>query len=895
MKWLFSLGYRLSTLTRRRRHQADLSREVRFHLEERTRELQAQGLAAAEAERAARREFGAADVFEEACRDAWGLRWWHDFRRDAALAIRRMRQQKGYVAVITLTFALCVSLNTFMLGLTDALLLNPGLYPEEDRLVFLWEGDNTFASNHDRGNMPLALEADIREGAPALAQYSPYNYSLSHVGWVPEEARTDLVESFRVGADYFETLRVSPVLGRAFAAADVRGSGARVAILTDSAWRRHFNRDPMVLGRSIRVDSVRHEVVGVMPRDFVPAPESTLTRDGDFGVLLPFSDADKEAFVAQFFPFAGVNAVGRLASGASAEQAVQQIDALKTRLHPERYAGDRADLNGTRARPLGSELTRSWVDKLVLLQGASLLIMVLGCVNIAGLISGRNLGRLRELAVRAALGAGKSRLVAQLVTESLILSLLGGILGFGLAIAEQEIARAAGMFDALAIDPQLARRPMMLLASVGLAAAAGALAGVMALWPLLRRDDLDMYLKQDARTGTTGRAATAWRDGLVTAQVALAVTLLVASGLLAKSFGRMLEVDLGFNSERLLTAWIKLPESRFDVDGKRDFMVRLDRELQTMPGLEAATLANQPPMNVTGGPGFVIEGLEPAENMPWPRCNLFTVGLGFGETLGISVQRGRGFAASDMEPGAPNVILVDQLLVDRHLGSEEPIGQRVHLNGRWWTVIGVAETVHYQDVTNPLRQPTIYQNYAQRPPWWFVAILRTSGEPARMIEPLRAAISRVDPEIGAFNFETMDEMVTRSYADRTTLLSLSGVFTGVALLLVVLGIYGSVAQSVAARTREIGVRMALGANPGRVVTEVLRGGMTRFGVGAAVGLAGAVAVARLITAQLYATSPYDGGVYLIVLLVLAAAVAAACVGPARRAARVDPLVALRAE
>lgn len=882
--------------TSRRRRQEELRREMAFHQEERTAELMAAGRTPREAAEEAQREFGPTEVFKEACRDAWGWRWWHDFRRDVAFAGRRMLQHKRHSVIVVATFAMCVSLTTFTLGLTDALLLNPGLYPEEERLVFLWEGDNTFASVQERGFFPIVLEKPVKESVAAFSDVAYFDYNLSHVNWHAGDEPAELMENFLVGPDYFETLRVQPVIGRAFRADEVAGEGARVVVLMHETWRRRFGRDPNVLGKMIRIDSVPHEVVGVMPADFVPPPETGLTRTGEFGLLLPLTDAFKAGYVARFFPFVGFNVVARLADGATMPQATEQIDRVKVQLFPERYqVSDRTDVQRTRMRHLGEELTRSWGGKLALLQGAALLMLVLGCVNIAGLVAGRNLGRIRELAVRAALGASRVRLATQLATETMVLSLTGGVLGIGLAIMEHEAARAAGMFDALAVAPRIIDRPVVLLGCVGLAALSGVAAGLMALWPLLRRDDLDKYLKQDARTGTTGRSAALWRDGLVVAQVALAVVLLVATGLLARSFGQMLREDLGFKTDRLLIAWIKLPEHRFDNAARREFMLRLDRELRAMPGVEMATLANQPPMNVTGGPGFRIEGLEPGPNMPWPRCNLFTVGLGFMDLLGVPVLRGRGFEPRDFEPEAPSVILVDQLFVDRHLSDRDPLGQRVFLNGRWWTIVGVAASIHYQDVTNAIRQPTVYQNFSQRPPWWFVTLLRTEGDPVQAIGPLRLAVSRVDPDIGAFSFETMDAVVERSYADRRIMLSLGGIVSGVALLLVGLGLYGSMSQAVAGRTREIGVRMALGADPSGIVRGVLRQGFFRFALGAGLGLAGSGGVARLIAAQLFATSPFEGIVYLGVLALLALAVGLACLGPARRAARVDPVVALRTE
>lgn len=887
--------HRLTSLARHRRRQTDLRKEMGFHLAERTDELVRSGLDPVSARREARREFGVNDRFEEECRDAWGLRGWQNLRMDVKLAFRRLRRSKTFAAVVALTFALCVSLNTFTLGVLDSLLLNPGLFPDEDALVFLWEGDSTFASGHDRGLFPLELEDGLRRQTATLADAAYYTYAVSHVEWSAEAREVDLVENFVVGPEYFATLGVQPLRGRAFLESDVAGSGAPVAIITHQAWRNRFRGVADVVGRTIRIDGVVHEVVGVMPAKFVAPPDSWTTGFGAFEVLLPLTQDYRERYRSQFGHWVGLSVVGRLAPGASGEQAMTEIDALKRRLHPDRYEVADTPIAVTRYRYLGGELTREWADKLFLLQGAALVVLLLGCINIAGLIAGRNLARLRELAVRSALGASRARLVSQLLCESVMLSALGGVAGVGLAMVEFTAARSLGLFEQLLIDPQLSGRPGVLVASVGVAVLSGVGAGLVALWPVVARNNLDRYLKQDSRTGTSGRSAVAWRNGLVTTQVALAVMLLAASGLLTQSFSRALEVDLGFDPDHLLTARIKLPEDRYDAPAKRDFMLRLERELQTLPGIEAATLANQPPMAVTGGPGFAIEGNEPPEGASWPRCNLFTAGIGFAETLGIPVLRGRGFDARDEVPGNPPTVLVDQRFMDQYLPGEDPIGRRVHLNGRWWSIVGVVANVHYQDVTNALRPPTIYQTYHQRPPWWFVVMLRTRDDPMQSEAALRQAVAKVDPDIGVFNFETMDTLVTRSFADRVTLLTLCVVFTLVALLLTALGVYGLMAQGVAGRTREIGVRMAIGADAGIVIRQVLRDGMKHFGWGAGAGLVGSFAFARLLAAQLYATSPYDVRVYLAVLLVLACAIAAACIVPARRAAKVDPLIALRAE
>jgi putative ABC transport system permease protein len=811
--------------------------------------------------------------------------------QDLRYAVRTLRRTPGFTAAAIAALALGIGAATAVWSVVQAVLLAPLPFPAADRLALVWsrsdEAPETWLS--------LPEIEDLRRGTAfaGVAALRDWTFNLTG-GGEPEE-----VAAAAVSADLFPLLGVAPALGRAFLPEEDRAGAGRVALLSDELWRRRFAADPAVLGRRLDLDGEGHTVVGVLPAGFrIPPPSSVFPARVDVWVPL-----DPVLFdpVLRRRDVHHLHALGRLAAGATVEGARAEVAALGRRLareHPEAYA---APGWGLAVEPLREQVVRGARPALLLLSGAVALLLLLVCANVAHLILARNATRAREIAVRAALGAGRGRLARQLLTESLALALAGGALGVLLASAAVDLLAAHGPGDL----PRLGEAAVDGRVLAFALAASLATAAIFGLGPALRGAALSGAgsagsagdgLRAAGRGVSAGPRIARARDLLAVSQIALALVLLAGSGLLAKSFLALRAAPSGFAPAGVLTLRLSLPATRYPGAGDRPaFFAELERRLAALPGVRAAGAVSHLPLSGTVlGSGFVAEG-GPAAGTE-VAADLRGTTPGYFAAMGIPLVRGRGFRDAD-GPEAPPVAVVDETLAGRLWPGEDPVGKRL----RWirsdvpLQVVGVARSVRHVGLGVP-PEPTVYRPYAQyaRATALFVAV-RGNGSAESLAEEVRAAVRALDPGQPVADLRGMESRVEESLGRPRFQALLLGGFAAAALLLAAVGLYGVISYSVAQRTHEIGVRMALGATPGTVRRMVVGRGAAITAAGLAAGLLLALGLARLLAGLLYGVAATDPATYAAVVLLLGAVALLATWLPARRATRVDPLAALNAE
>jgi predicted permease len=861
---------------------ADVDAELAFHLDARVRELEAEGHSAAEAQARARREFGDVREARDELRaiDRGRVRrvragdWWDGVRQDARFAVRALRRRPLFLASAVLTLALGIGANAAIFSVVNGVLLKPLPYAAPERLVRVWTSGKVPFGIYDL----VAPQARAYRGLAGAE--SGRQVSVTGAG---EPARLGI--SF-VTPNLFDVLGVRPALGRAFAP-DAREPGhERAVLMSDALWRARYGADPRVVGRTITLDGVPHTVAGVMPASFrfpnadvqlwtVPAVDRA-SRDYWWGTYLAL--------------------VGRLAPGVTLAQAAAEARPLIERARgafPIRMPDDWG--RGVDVVPLRESVVGGARQTLLVLLGAVGLVLLVACVNVATLYAERAAGRTREIAVRASLGAGRRRLARQLLTESLLVAALGATAGVAFAWGALRglvalLPPGVPRVEEIGID----------LRVLGVTAALATLSGLaFGLLPALRasRQDAQAAL----RGGASGHAAGARAPrALVVAQVALAVVLVSSAGLLVKSFWRLHQVELGFRTERVLMAVVPNPVVASDTLARvwAFYEAALER-VRALPGVREAAFARGLPFG--GGAYFAASVVEDHPTPPGgiPPLPIVTWSTGdYLRTLGIPLRRGRALAPTDRE-GTPRVGLVDEEAARLFWPGEDPIGRRIRYtwepNG-WITIVGVVGTVR-RDSLSAAPAPSLYvpMRQAIAGPMRLAVRVDAAADPAALAPALRAAVAAVDPTVPVGDVTPLGVVVDDSAARPRFTMLLLGAFALVAVLLGAVGIYGVVAAGVARRRREIGVRLALGASAGRVRGMVLREGAALAGLGVAAGLVGALAAGRLLRGLLFGVGPADPAVLLAVPVVLALVALAATLLPARRAARVEPLVVIRTE
>jgi predicted permease len=801
--------------------------------------------------------------------------------QDIRYAFRRLRKSPGFAVVAILTLALGIGANSAIFSVVNAVLLRSLPYADAERLVLVAHVTNT----GDRAPMSPANFRDVRKEVRSLEELSFWTYSGSTLTGVGDPVR---LEGAGVGAHFFEVMKAAPLLGRTFRPDENEPGRNRVAVLGHGVWRQRFGSDPRIVGRTLTLDGEPYEVVGVMPEEFgFPSSRDVWVPqeyDADF-----VADASRGAWF--------ISGIGRLKPGVSHEQAAREVGALAARLKT-RYPETNAQV-GMTSVSLREQMVGGVRVSLLVLLGAVGLVMLIACANVANLLLARAAAREGEVAVRVALGAGRGRLMRQLLAESMVLAVLGGVAGLVLAVW--------GTGALVALDPEGIPRLGEVRVDAPVAAftlGVSLLAGVLfGLVPAVQvtRSGLFGSLREGGRGALSGRGSARMRNTLVVAEMALAVMLLAGAGLLIRSFVRLQSVDPGFRTEGALSFTLSLPEAAYRGEPARAaFYDRLQERLAALPGVRETAAVSELPM---GGSArfltFEVEGAEPVQPGREPVSQILRATPGYFRTMGIPVERGRAIAPED-RAGAPRVMLMNREAARRFFPGQDPVGRRIRLalgddtTTVSWEVVGVVGDVRQFGVGED-PEPAMFFPQAQAPEGSMGVVLRTAVAPLSVAGAVRREVKALDPDLPVNDLQPLEQLTAESVSQPRFYMLLLSIFAGVALALAAIGIFGVISYGVAQRTREIGVRVALGADPASVLRIVVGGALGLAGLGVGIGLLGALAGTRVLSGLLFGVTATDPATYAGVAALLMGVAALASWLPARAATRVDPAIALRAE
>jgi putative ABC transport system permease protein len=804
------------------------------------------------------------------------------FLQDLRYGVRMLLKHPGFTVIAVLALALGIGANSAIFSVVNTVLLRPLPFAEPERLVRLGEGPR--GQRPERGVFSFPDYKDVQAQAQTLEAVAGYQGS-GGVLTTTDGTEPERVRGANVAADYFNVLGVQPELGRVFTRAEDQPN-ATVIVISHSLWQRRFGANPQALGQQLKFGNSIMTVIGVMPAGF-EFPFRAEHQD----YWEPINDRptpDREQRDARM-----LDVIARLKPGVTVAQARAELETIARRLEQQYPA---ANTNIAIAPvALHDDLTGDVRPALFILLGAVGLVLLIACANVANLLLARATARQKEIAIRTALGASRLRIVRQLLIESLLLALAGGGLGLLLAMWGVDLLVAASPADIPRVQ-QVGLDARVLAFTLALSALTGIIFGLV---PALHasKPDLNDALKDGSRGSTESLRRNRVRSFLVVAEVALSLMLLIGAGLLLKSFMRLLQTDAGFDAGHVLTLDIPLSRQRYDTPAKQaDFFHRLIERAQTLPGIETAGVVNILPLSdLDESISFQIAGRPPAPPGAVPEGNYTIASPGYFAALKLALRAGRLFNAQD-NAQAPPVALVSEALVRRYFAGENPIGQRLKLDSEDQPreIVGIVGDVRRAALETEAR-PEYYLPYEQAAERRMNLVVRTPGDAAAMTATVRGAVKELDKDQLIWQTRTLEELRSASVASRRFNMMLLGLFAVVALLLAVLGIYGVMAYSVTRRTHEIGVRIALGAQARDVLKLIIGQGMTLAVIGVGLGLLGALAVTRTMASLLYGVSATDPAIFAGLALLLAFVAFVACYVPARRATKVDPMVALRYE
>ncbi|MGH7499697.1 MAG: ABC transporter permease [Gemmatimonadales bacterium] len=879
-------GRQLKSLIWRDNVADQVDAELDFHLEMLTRELAERGMTAEAARAEAVRRFGNLPAVNAACRniarkterDVRRTEYFAELRQDAAHAVRQLRRAPGFTAVALLTLILAIGANTAIFSVVSAVLLRPFPYPSADRLTVLWASVGSQERN-------LVSFPDLTEWRARNRTFTDMGMARTQsVNLTGGEEPDRLVGCF-VTANTLRLLGARTVIGRLFTDEETaEGTGQRVAVLSNAVWKSRFGGDPHILGRTLILNGRPHVVIGVTAAEY----------QDPFGppeVWIPITSAPNGNWLTRDNPaFWGV---GLLRLGVSREKAQRDLSSIAGELareFPATNAGVDAAL-----LTIQDYLVGQVRPPLLILLGFVALVLLIACANIANLQLARSTSRRREMSLRAALGAGRGRLVRQLLTESVMLALIGG--GAGILLTRWAIdALVTAVPGGLPAFGEIGLDNHVLFFSVGVTVVAGLLFGAMPAIYAARADLHDSLQVRGAGSATGGRGDV--RNTFVAVQLALCIVLLVGAGLLTRSLGRLQQEKLGFDPENLLTAEFRLPAAKYQRDEQIvQFASAAIERIRAVPGIRSAALLGSVPLSGNWATtSYLPDGRSPPASGILPTTQVNAVTDGFFTTMGVPLLQGRDFDTAD-RAGALPVAVVSEELARSAWPGESAIGKRLKIVGPpdvWATVVGLVGNVKQFTLSEPVAAQ-LYVAKAQNPGIFSSVVARTDGDPDALGHEMRSAIWSVDRDQPVWKIRSMRSLVDRDMAPHRFITILTGSFALLALLLAAIGVYGVMSYAVAQRTKEIGIRMALGAGQAEVVRMVVTRGLRIIGVATVLGLAAAWIAARLIRNQLFGVSATDLLTFVTVPAGLAVVASLACYLPARRAARVDPLIALQSE
>ena len=817
--------------------------------------------------------------------------------QDLRFAVRAMVRNPSFSAAVIATLALGIGANTAIFSVVDGVLLRPAPVRALDRLAMVWETDRKSGTLHEPSSIPDYF--DFRSRARTLGELAAF--TPAEVNLTPDNGDPQRLAALAVTREFLPLAGLQPLIGRTFNADEDVPGGPRAAVISEELWARLYQRDPAVLGRSIRLNDLSWTIVGVMPSS------------ADFGTLQILSAADYGRGFADrggrtrvdvWAPLrANPNAsrdnhpifvVGRLADGATQAQAHQELAAITADLERQYPVND---ARGANVQPLGDVVFGPVRPVLLVLLAAVLLVLLVACANVINLLLARGEARTREITVRLALGASGARLARQFFVESAVLVAAGAALG--------ALAASSGLQLLLALAPASLPRvesvgidARVLAATLGMSVVAAVMFGVLPARQAWRRS-------LNSAVQAEGRASAAieqrrFRSTMVVAELTLAVMLMVGAGLLIRSLWTLQQVNPGFRAAGVMKAEFQLPPSRYPQNFNvyprwveiSHFTDELRQRALALPGVEAVAVAGAHPLDAGITSSISVVGRE-AEAHDWPEPSIRSVDAGYFETLGLSVLAGRAFTMAD-DAAAPTVILINEAARRRYFLGRDPMNQQISLWGSRRTVIGVVgnERLHGLAEETP---PAVYLPLGQAPIGGGSVMVRFSGDPAALTLALRRVVKEIDPALPLYGVEPLSETLSASLGQRRFTMLVLGSFAAVSLLLAIIGVHGVLSYTVSQRTREIGIRMALGADLRAVRALVLSQGARLVGYGLGLGLLGALAVTRALAALLYGVSPADPVTFGTIAALLAAVAMLACWLPARRAARTDPMIAIRSD
>jgi predicted permease len=808
---------------------------------------------------------------------------------DLKYALRSLSKTPGFTLIAIATLALCIGANSAIFSVVHAILLKPYPWPDSDRLVYVYNTYPLMGLPNAGVSIPDYL--DRRAGVSGFADtamFTNMSYNLSADG-EPER-----IVGQRVTPSLFTTLQAAAARGRLFTDADAQPGSDHVIVLSHALWKNRFGANPDLIGQTIRLNTEPYTVIGVMPESFYfPAPRVQAWVPFTF---LPKERTDDERGNEYS------SMIARLKPGATAESVQRDLDVIQAH-NAERLADSREfyKTSGFGGRSIGflEQNVGNIRGMLWLVQAGVAAALLIGCANVASLLLARAVARERELAIRAALGAGRARLMRLLLTESLLLFLAGGGLGLLVAWWGVDAFGSLGLSTlprAFGVQLDFSVFAFTLLCALLTGLAFGALPAWSA-----SRGDAAAALKEAGTRGSAGRRTTFLRAGLVVGEIALAVMLLSTAGLLVRSFEKLLQENPGFTPGGVITARLSLPDAKYDQPAKRiAFADAALARLRALPGVTAVGLTDVLPFTGNNSSGsYKMPDIVLPAGAPSPHGQQRVVDPGYFKTMGMTLLRGRLFTDADTE-GTQKVVVIDRVLADRYWPGQDPLGKRISRGGpddnpTFWAIVGVVAPVKVQGLDEDVKKETLYYPFAQTTRTNLILVVKTAGDPTALSAAVREAVHSADPEQPVFDIKTMQQRMDEIAQSRKAPMVLLSLFSGVALLLAVLGVYGVLAFSVAQRTSEFGVRIALGAGPGDIAALVLRQGARLVLLGLGAGLGAYLALSSIVGKLLYGVAATDPATLAIAPVVLALAALAACLLPVRRAVRVNPLEALRAE